>query len=53
MPRNQVSLIELKTKLEKLKNELYWEEHKHGPEARGLTHKYLNKVFDLLDEYRY
>jgi hypothetical protein len=52
MPRNQISLPELKSKLEKLKNDLYWEEHKYGSEARGLAHKYVNRVFDILDEYR-
>jgi hypothetical protein len=52
MPRNQITLVEFKTKLERLKNELYWEEDQYGHEARGLAHKYLNKVFDILDEYR-
>jgi hypothetical protein len=52
MPRNQISTQELKTKLERLKNDLYWEEHKYGSEARGLAHKYLNRVFDIIDEYR-
>jgi len=52
MPRNQISAVEIKTKVERLKNELYWEEHKYGSEARGLAHKYLNKVLDVLDEYR-
>jgi len=52
MPRNQISIQELKTKLERLKNDLYWEEHKYGSESRGLAHKYLNRVFDIIDEYR-
>jgi hypothetical protein len=52
MPRNEISAIELKTKVERLKNELYWEEHKYGSEARGLAHKYLNMVLDAIDEYR-
>ena len=52
MPRNQITLAEFKTKLERLKNELYWEEEQYGHEARGLAHKYLNQVFDILDEYR-
>ena len=53
MPRNEITVAEIKTKLERLKNDLYWEEHKYGSEARGLAHKYLNKVFDIIDEYRY
>jgi hypothetical protein len=52
MPRNQVTLAEFKTKLERLKNELYWEEEQYSDEERELAHKYLNKVFDILDEYR-
>jgi hypothetical protein len=52
MPRNQISAAEIKTKVERLKNELYWEEHKYGSEARGLAHKYLDMVLDIIDEYR-
>jgi len=52
MPRNQISAVEIKTKVERLKNELYWEEHKYGSEARGLAHKYLDMVLDVIDEYR-
>lgn len=52
MPRNEVTVAEFKTRVEKLKNELYWEEMNYGSEARGLAHKYLNKVFDVIDEYR-
>jgi len=53
MPRNEITIAELKTKVERLKNDLYWEEHKYGSQARELAHKYLNKVFDIIDEYRY
>ena len=52
MPRNQISAAEIKTKVERIKNELYWEEHKYGSEARELAHKYLNMVLDVIDEYR-
>ena len=52
MPRNQISAAEIKTKVERLKNDLYYEEHRYGDEARGLVHKYLNKVLDVLNEYR-
>tara|TARA_S200002703_G_scaffold145114_1_gene139262 strand:- start:3790 stop:3951 length:162 start_codon:yes stop_codon:yes gene_type:complete len=52
MPRNEISVAEIKTRVEKLKNELYWEEHKYGSEVRGLAHKYLNLVLDVIDEYR-
>ena len=51
MPWDQISAAEIKTKAEKIKNELYREEHKYGSEARGLAHKYLNLVLDVIDEY--
>ena len=52
MPRNQITVAEIKTRVEKIKNELYWEEGKYGEEARGLAHKYVNMVLDAIDEYR-
>ena len=52
MPRNEISVVEIKTRVEKLKNELYWEEHKYGSQARELAHKYVNRVLDIIDEYR-
>ena len=52
MPRNQITVAEIRTRVEKIKNELYWEEHKYGAEARGLAHKYVNMVLDAIDEYR-
>tara|TARA_B100000282_G_scaffold194163_1_gene141656 strand:- start:166 stop:363 length:198 start_codon:yes stop_codon:yes gene_type:complete len=52
MPRNQITVAEIRTRVEKIKNELYWEEGKYGEEARGLAHKYVNMVLDAIDEYR-
>ena len=52
MPRNEISMMEFKTRVMKIKNELFWEEHKYGDEAKGLAHKYLNLVLDAIDEYR-
>jgi hypothetical protein len=52
MPRNEISAIEFKTRVLKIKNELFWEEHQHSEEARNLAHKYLNMVLDAIDEYR-
>jgi len=53
MPRNEISVMEFKTRVLKLKNELFWEEHQYSEEARGLAHKYLDKVLNIIDEYRY
>ena len=52
MPRNEISAMEFKTRVLKIKNELFWEEYQYGEEARGLAHKYLNMVLDAIDEYR-
>ena len=53
MPRNEISAMEFKTRVLKLKNELFWEEHQYSEEARRvLAHKYLNMVLDVIDEYR-
>ena len=52
MPRNQISAIEFKTRVLRIKNELFWEEHQYSEESRNLAHKYLNMVLDAIDEYR-
>ena len=52
MPRNQITVAEIRTRVEKIKNELYWEENMYGEEARGLAHKYVYMVLDAIDEYR-
>ena len=51
MPKNELKKDELKVKIIKLKHELNCEEHLEGIDY--LAHKYLNRVLDLLDEYRY
>ena len=52
MPRIEISMMEFKTRVLKIKNELFWEENNYGEEARYLAHKYLNMVLDAIDEYR-
>jgi hypothetical protein len=48
MPRNQVSIEEIKVFVEKLKNET-----SRDDTCRDCADKYLNKVLDKLNEYRY
>jgi hypothetical protein len=48
MPRNQVSLDEIKVFVEKLKDEVV-----RDNSCGECAHKYLNKVLDKLREYRY
>ena len=50
MPRNEISAMEFKTRVLKIKNELDGKNTKYGDEAKGLAHKYLNLVLDAIDE---
>ena len=53
MAKNQVTKEELKVRILKLKNNLYTEHVRHDMDMKGLAHKYLNAVLDIIDEYRY
>ena len=50
--RNQVSKDELKVRVLKLKNAVDGEPSTVWQGEKDLAHKYLNKVLDILDEYR-
>ena len=51
MPRNQISAEEMKVRVLKLKHQLDTEQQPDG--SKYLTNKYLNKVLDIINEYRY
>jgi ligand-binding sensor domain-containing protein len=53
MPKNQLDKDELKVRVLKLKNQLHTEHIRHDMDMKGLAHKYLNEVLDIIDEYRY
>jgi hypothetical protein len=53
MPRNQISKEEIKTRVLELKNRLYMDHIRPDMDMKGLAHKYLNEVIDMIDEYRY
>ena len=53
MPKNQIDKEELKVRVLKLKNKLHSEHIRHDMDMKGLAHKYLNEVLDIIDEYRY
>jgi hypothetical protein len=53
MPSNGVKKEELKVRVMKLKNQVDNEGSDVWQGERDLAHKYLNKVLDILDEYRY
>jgi len=53
MPKNQLNKDEFKICVLKLKHEVDKESSKVWQGDKDLVHKYLNKVIDKLDEYRY
>ena len=53
MPKNKLDKEELKIRVLNLKNKLYSEHIRHDMDMKGLAHKYLNEVLDIIDEYRY
>ena len=52
MAKNQVNKEEFKVRVLKLKNEVYNESSDVWQGEKDLAHKYLNKVLDILEEYR-
>ena len=53
MSKNQLTKEEMKVRVLKLKHDLNVEHIRHDMDMKGLAHKYLNAVLDVLDEYRY
>ena len=53
MSKNQLTKDEIKVRVLKLKDRLQKEHIRHDMDIKGLTHKYLNEVLDIIDEYRY
>ena len=52
MPKNQVSKEELKVRVLKLKDQVYNESSDVWQGEKDLANKYLNRVLDILEEYR-
>ena len=53
MSKNRLTKDEMKNRVLKLKHQLYIEHVRHDMDMKGLAHKYLNEVLDIIDEYRY
>ena len=53
MSKNQLTKDEFRVRILKLKNKLHSEHIRHDMDMKGLAHKYLNEVLDIIDEYRY
>ena len=52
MPRNQISIEELRVRVMKLKHEVDWESTPYQAE-KDMAQKYLSYVLNILDEYRF
>ena len=50
---NVISKEEIKVRVLKLKDKLYKDHVRPEMDMKGLAHKYLNEVLDIIDEYRY
>ena len=53
MPKNKLEKEEFKVRVLKLKNEIEGEPSTVWQGEKDLAHKYLNKIIDIIDEYRY
>ena len=53
MPKNELKKEELKNRVLKLKNDVYDEPDTTWQGDRDIAHKYLDKVLNIIDEYRY
>jgi hypothetical protein len=51
MPKNELKKDEFKVRVLKLKDELGNEPYSQG--ITHIAHKYLDKVLNIIDEYRY
>tara|TARA_B100001093_G_scaffold110894_1_gene103234 strand:+ start:379 stop:540 length:162 start_codon:yes stop_codon:yes gene_type:complete len=53
MPKNELKKEEFKNRVLKLKNDVYNEPDIVWQGDRDMAHKYLDKVLNMIDEYRY
>ena len=53
MPKNQIEKEEMKNRVLKLKHDVDNESSNVWQGEKDLAHKYLNKVLDIINEYRY
>jgi len=53
MPRGQITKDLIKYEVLKIKKELDKENISWTSDPKGIAHRYLNKILDKLEEYRY
>ncbi len=51
MPKNTMTKDEMKCRVLKLKHMLF--EERRSESEKNLAHDYLNRVLDIIEEYRY
>lgn len=51
MPKNTMTKDEMKCRVLKLKHMLF--EERRSESEKNLAHEYLNRVLDIIEEYRY
>ena len=53
MPKNMLTKDEMRNRVIKLKDEVYEEPDTVWRGDRDMAHKYLDKVLNIIEEYRY
>ena len=53
MPKNMLTKDEMRNRVIKLKDEVYEELDTVWQGDRDMAHKYLDKVLNIIEEYRY
>jgi len=55
MPRSQLTKIDILSRVLKIKNQLHEEQNnnQNKKDTYDIAHRYLNKVLDVINEYRY
>ena len=53
MPRNQLTKEQIRNEVLKIKQELHKEYIDYRMDMKGLANKYIDKILDKIEEYRY
>jgi len=53
MSKNSLKKDEMRIRVLKLKNELFSRQYDDDDYSKNLAHEYLNRVLDIIEEYRY
>jgi hypothetical protein len=53
MPRNQLTKDQIKIDILKIKQDLYKEHIRHDMDMKGLANRYIDRILNKIEEYRY